>query len=201
MNRFWAASAAILVCLVCVPPAPTGAADGSGCHVRNVTRGSTGHSLKRMVRAAHEADRLRVRGRCTGGVVIGKDLTITGRGHAVVSGLEHQRVFRVREGATVTLRHLAIAHGVGKYTNQRGGGGGIYNDGVVTLSDSVVRRHRTGEDPGGAITNVGTMEIIDTLVRHNRADWGGGIGNFGTLTVVSSRVLDNEGQGSGVEAR
>lgn len=195
MHKLLVASAAVLVCLLCAPAAPTGAADCGVCHVRNVTRGSSGLSLKQMVRAAHDGDRLWVRGRCTGGVVIGKDLTIRGVGDAVVTGLERYRVFRIRAGATVTLRHLIIAHGLGKQISERGGGGGIYNEGVVTLADSIVRRCRAGEDPGGAIANYGTMTIRDTLVRHSRADWGGGIGNLGTLTVVGSRVLDNFPEG------
>lgn len=195
MRRLRAASAAVLTCLLCVPVAPVGAAGNDGCHVRNLTRGTTGHSLRQAVRAADDGDRLRVRGRCSGGVVIATDLTITGRGDAVVTGLDRDRVFLVREGATVALRGLIIAHGDGRNDGRRGGGGGIYNEGIVTLSDSIVRRARSGEDPGGAITNVGTMTIRDTLVRHSRADWGGGIANLGTLTVVGSRVADNTTQG------
>jgi hypothetical protein len=149
-----------------------------------------------MVRAAHAGDRLWLRGTCVGGVVIGKDLAITGRGDAaVVTGLDRFRVFRVREGATVTLRHLDVAHGVGVYDGTRGGGGGIYNDGTVVLVDSVVRRCWAGEDIGGAITNLGTMTIRDSAVRRSRADWGGGIGNLGTLTVVRSRIVANLTEG------
>lgn len=195
MSRLWAVGVAIVVLLLCEAFAPTEAASGSSCEVRNVTRGTTGHALKAMVRAAHEGDHLWVRGRCVGDVVIGKDLTITGKGQAVVSGLDRYRVLLIRKGARVVLRNLTITQGDGGWDGKRGGGGGIYNEGVVTLKDSVVKQARAGEDPGGAITNTGTMRIIDSVVSDSRADWGGGIGNLGTLTISGSRVLHNHPQG------
>jgi len=93
------------------------------------------------------------------------------------------------------MRDLAIVHGVGRYDGTRGGGGGIFNEGSVTLMDSVVSRATAGEDPGGAITNIGTMTVLDSTIRHSRADWGGGIGNRGMLTVIRSRVVANFPQG------
>ena len=113
MSRLWAVGVAIVVLLLCEAFAPIEAASGSSCEVRNVTRGTTGHALKAMVRAAHEGDHLWVRGRCVGDVVIGKDLTITGKGQAVVSGLDRYRVLLIREGARVVLRNLTITQGDG----------------------------------------------------------------------------------------
>jgi hypothetical protein len=167
------------------------------CRIRNTTQDTAGSSLKKMVRAASDGDRLWLRGTCVGDIVIGKDLVIRGRGdRAVVSGLDRYRVFFIREGATVRLRDLLISHGVGPYDiGERGGGGGVYNEGNVILADSVVSWATAGEDPGGAIANHGTMTIRDSVVRHSRADWGGGIGNMGTLTVLRSRVVANDPEG------
>jgi hypothetical protein len=195
MGRLGVASAAVVLCLLTMTTAPVGGADASTCRVTNVTRSTTGHSLKQAVRAANDGDHLRVRGRCIGGVIIGKDLAITGADDAVITGQDRYRVFLIKDGATVKLRHLVVARGNGRHDGIRGGGGGIYNEGTTTLSDSIVRRAWSGEDPGGAITNVGTMRVVDSLVRHSRADWGGGIGNYGTLTVVRSRVLDDRPEG------
>jgi hypothetical protein len=196
-RKLWAAIAAVVVC---IPGVSAGsvveAADPPACHVRNVTRDTAGRTLRGMTRAAQDGDRLWVRGTCVGGVVIGKDLVIAGRGdHAVVTGLEQYRVFRIRAGATVVMRHLTISHGVGWHDGTRGGGGGVYNDGTVTLVDVVVSRAQAGEDPGGAITNIGTMTVLDSIIRSSRADWGGGIGNRGILTVTGSRVVSNVPEG------
>ena len=196
MRRSRIAGAVIAVCLLGSSAAPVLAVTASSCHVRNVTQETRGGVLRTMVRAADAGDRLWVRGTCVGNIVIGKDLVIKGRGdRAVVTGLDRYRAFRIRSGATVTLRHLTIERVVGVYDGTRGGGGGIYNDGVVTLADSVVRRAKAGEDPGGAIANHGVMTIRDSVIRDSRADWGGGIGNLGTLTLVGSRVVANHPEG------
>ena len=191
-----ASTVAVLVALALTSLASPVAQATAPCRVRNATQDSVGASLKQMVRAAHDGDRLWVRGSCIGDVVIGKDLVIRGQGdRPVVTGLDRHRVFFVREGATVKLRDLLISHGVGVYDGTRGGGGGVYNEGNVILADLVVSRARAGEDPGGAIANHGTMTIRDSVIRHSRADWGGGIGNYGTLTVLRSRVVANDPQG------
>jgi hypothetical protein len=56
------ASALLLgACLLAGTPAPvTLARSGTTCHVRNVTQGTSGRSLKKTVAAAHDGDRLRV---------------------------------------------------------------------------------------------------------------------------------------------
>ena len=196
MRRSRVAGAVIAGCLLGMSATPDLAAAAPSCHVRNVTQETRGDTLRSMVRAADAGDRLWVRGTCVGNIVIGKDLVIKGRGdHAVVTGLDRYRAFRVRKGATLTLRHLTIERVVGVYDGTRGGGGGIYNEGIVTLADSIVRRAKAGEDPGGAIANHGVMTIRDSVIRDSRADWGGGIGNLGTLALVGSRVVGNHPEG------
>ncbi len=196
MRRSRVAGAVIAGCLLGMSVAPDIDAATPSCQVRNVTQETRGDVLRSMVRAADAGDRLWVRGTCVGNVIIGRDLVIKGRGdHAVVTGLDRYRAFRVRKGATVTLRNLIIERVVGVYDGTRGGGGGIYNEGIVTLADSIVRRAKAGEDPGGAIANHGLMTIRDTVIRRSRADWGGGIGNLGTLTLVGSHVAANHPEG------
>ncbi len=87
--------------LTAVPAAVTQAGSSTGCKVHNVTQDTQGSSFKRMVAAAHDGDRLRVRGTCTSnGVVIDKDLTIQGVGDgATLQGRGYfggRRVLRVR---------------------------------------------------------------------------------------------------------
>ena len=68
-----------------VAPPPTEAA--ASCRVRNVTQGTKGSSLIRMVRRSRDGDKLICRGTCDGTVVIKTDIVITGKGrHPTITG-------------------------------------------------------------------------------------------------------------------
>ena len=74
-------------------------------------------------------------------------------------------------------------------------GGGIDNDGSMTMADSVVLENRAAEwysAGGGGITNYGTLTATNTVVAGNASeDWAGGIDNTGTLTLMNSVVSNN----------
>jgi hypothetical protein len=129
--------------LLAVVPAPVTLAGSAGltCQVRNVAQDTTGPSVRTMVAAAQDGDRLRVRGTCIGAVVIDRDLTITGvDSSARLSGGDRARVLRVRAGATVTLSDLIISDGAART------GGGIHNAGTLTLVHVRIRDNRAGPD-------------------------------------------------------
>ncbi|MET0772356.1 MAG: choice-of-anchor Q domain-containing protein [Candidatus Limnocylindrales bacterium] len=189
-----------------VPATTSGAAPGGApCRIRNVTQGTVRASAARAIAAAADGDRLDISGRCDGGVVIDKDLTINGRGgHATLSGGGHGRVLRVRPGATVVITHLTFRHGAARIA------GGILNAGTLTLISSKILRNRAGPrntcgkmpDPtcdyrrterniGGGIVNDGVMTMVATRVRHNRAGVGGGVVNRGRMTIIRSTVARN----------
>lgn len=83
-------------------------------------------------------------------------------------------------------------------------GGGIENDGLMTLTDSMVSGNITGSsgsktsDSGGGIGNSGTLTLTDSSVSDNIATGngssGGGIANLllATLTLSSSTVSGNK---------
>jgi len=77
---------------------------------------------------------------------------------------------------------------------------GILNHGTARVVDSVVARHREGDDAVG-ITNHGTLTVIRSVIRDNRPCCdGGGIGNRGTLRVRDSVIRDNQGEvGGGIK--
>ena len=87
----------------------------------------------------------------TAEIVIAADTTIDGSGQAVtISGNHAVRVFTVNSGVTLNLNRLTIANG----SIASGDGGGIYNSGTLTVSNSTfsgnsatLRRH------GGGIYN------------------------------------------------
>lgn len=74
-----------------------------------------------------------------------------------------------------------------------GGGGGIHNLGIATISRSTISAN-SGSPYGGGIENLGTMTLAESTVSANSAQSdGGGIFNYagGTLTLVNSTVSGN----------
>ena len=94
--------------------------------------------------------------------------------------------FAVNFGATVAVSGLTIAHGL--VSN----GGGIYNVGTATITDSTLSHNSAGFG-GGGIYNVGTVTVTDSTLSHNSAsNYGGGLLNAGgTATVTDSTLFDN----------
>ena len=128
-----------------------------------------------------------------GPLVLNKDLTIRGPGAArlTISGNNATEVFSIDAGATDTITGLTIADG-----NADGiGGGGIDNEGTLTLDDSTLSDNHADEAllGGGGILNAGTMTIDHSAVFGNHADGGegGGIFNAGNLTLNFSVVFGN----------
>lgn len=87
-------------------------------------------------------------------------------------------------------------------------GGGIYNEqsGVVTLSkNALITFNKTSDNGGGGITNNGTMTVCDDAqISMNYANTnGGGIDNNGTLTVRGGKITCNNATkaGSGIHNR
>ncbi len=70
-------------------------------------------------------------------------------------------------------------------------GGGIYSDGNLTVSDTLVAQNRASGD-GGGIFNADTAKIIDTRIVDNTAGAGGGIDHHGgTMQLQRSTVRGN----------
>jgi uncharacterized repeat protein (TIGR01451 family) len=138
----------------------------------------------------------------SGDIVIDKNLTIVGPGAdaLIVSG---GGVY-VNSGVTAAVSGLTISDG-----------GGIYNRGNLTLTDSIVRRN-TGRGGffiqvssttveqirGGGIYNRGTLTVAGSVISENRAQYGGGIYNQGsigggTLIITNSTVSQNTSEKTG----
>jgi uncharacterized repeat protein (TIGR01451 family)/CSLREA domain-containing protein len=97
------------------------------------------------------------------------------------------RVCTVSLGATVTISGLTLSNGrvVSDY------GGGIYNAGTLTLSNSTIGA--SNAYLGGGIFNAaGKLSLSDSMVSGNSAEQGGGIDNDqGVVELVNSAVNDN----------
>jgi hypothetical protein len=119
----------------------------------------------------------------SGELRITDDVRIDGPGanRLAVSGSDLSRVFRINASVAVEMDGLTVTHGKGQIW-----GGGIRNDGSLTLSDAVVSDNVVvglpGAGPnlagfGGGIYSSGNLNVFNTIFVHNRA--AGGTGNPG----------------------
>jgi len=80
--------------------------------------------------------------------------------------------------------------------NSAGSGGGIYNAGTLTVTNSTIGNYNVGfifnGNDGGGIYNAGTLTITNSTLNNNN---GGGIYNAGMLTVTNSTIDNNYGDG------
>jgi hypothetical protein len=93
--------------------------------------------------------------------------------------------------------------GFGYFAAGLGMGGGLYNQGTLTVRDCTLSGNSTGSySEGGGIDNAGTLTVRDCTLSGNSADdGGGGIYNdyYGRLTVSNSTLSGNSaGDGVGI---
>jgi hypothetical protein len=175
--------------------APAASAATSACLVVD-TNANTGYtSLQAAVTAAAPGDTLFVKGTCTGTTEIGKNLTIGGHSASgtktsTLDGGGQGTVLAIDSGVTVTLNTLIITGGkTGRFSS----GGGIANDGTLTLNSTTVTDNTTLRE-GGGIDNVGGAVTMNgsSAVTANSASLGGGIFNF-SLSNRPGTVTMNDG--------
>lgn len=132
-------------------------------------------------------------------LVIDKDLTIDASSHRrgiVLSAGELSRIFRITDGATVTLKGLML------YRGSASNGGALINEGgtVHLLECNLIKN--TASARGGAIFNaLGTVEVVQGNFDINRAAEGAAIANNPTceLRVRFSAFSEGEAeQGGGI---
>ena len=117
-----------------------------------------------------------------------------------VSGNKASRVFSIAVGVTVDISNVIIADGAAIE------GGGIHNEGTLTLDNCTLTNNST-DGYGGAICNYSTesdsvplLTITNCTFTGNSADEGGGIANVndeqnyefsGTVTITGSTFSGN----------
>ncbi len=135
-----------------------------------------------------------------------------------ISGNASSRIFQVNTGATVLLNALIITNA---YSDD-GNGGGIYNRGILTVTNCSVVNNidargnggngQSGSDGyGGGIYNSGTLTVNNSILANN-TDHGGGGGNggdggsahgggiyndTGATATVNNSTLTNNNSGAG----
>jgi predicted outer membrane repeat protein len=139
----------------------------------------------------------------SGELLIKQNITIVGRAdrNLTLSGGNHSRVFYVAKTTkNATLSGLTISNGSANGpTNTDIQGGGIANDGTLTLSNTTLSSN-TAINNGGGISNDGTLTLSGCTLSNNSVPQGGyeggGIANFGTLSV-SGCILSNNSAAEG----
>ncbi len=116
-------------------------------------------------------------------------LTIDGDNAVTVDGAGSFRVFSVNAGAALTLQDITVANG----NAGAGFGGGISNDGTLTVSGGTLSTN--GASQGGGIYNAsGTVTVTGSTLSGNTATGNGGGAIFntsGTVTVLDSTLSGN----------
>jgi CSLREA domain-containing protein len=108
-------------------------------------------------------------------------------------GLTRGGAIRVDPGASLTMNGGRVASSLAPGV---GFGGGIYNEGTLTLNGVWVSGNRTnnsGFGQGGGIytERTGVTKIFDSTLSGNGADGGGGLAGPGHTLVVRSSFLGN----------
>ncbi|MGB2897189.1 MAG: choice-of-anchor Q domain-containing protein, partial [Anaerolineales bacterium] len=97
-------------------------------------------------------------------------------------------------GCTVILNTVRLSDN--ECTEMTCDGGGIRNDSVLQLIDSVVENNHAEDRGGGIYSGVNTLiptqtTIVNSVLRGNSADAGGGIYSRQTLQIAGSLIWNN----------
>ncbi len=123
-------------------------------------------------------------------ITVDRDLTIQGQGatNTAVDGTGISgSVFTISAGVTATIQDVTIRNGSAFL------GGGIYNNGTVTISNGTLSGNSAGYGGGGILNGGGATATISnsTLSSNSAAVVAGGILNEGTLTISNSTLSSN----------
>lgn len=101
------------------------------------------------------------------------------------------RILHVSGTGSLTLDGLTIMSGLSVAETL---GGGIFNDGILTITNSTISSNSTNAGGGGGIFNNGQMSIINSIISENSSLLGGsgGIENGGTMTITKCTIFGND---------
>lgn len=127
--------------------------------------------------------------------VVLRPLTINGNGSTVQRALAVSTpAFRVLANiSNLGLRALTIRNG-----SVPADGGGIWNNGMLELTDVIIEGNRA-QFGGGGLFNVdpGTVELVRCQIVNNEASQGGGVRSDNGLEATESDFSGNEASSSG----
>lgn len=144
-----------------------------------------------------------------GQIVIAKSLTIAGPGSntLTISGNNAGRIFRISDGAVVSLSGMTLRDGrIGANANDVFGGGIWVTDSTLSLTNMVLQNNTarfSGTNPtitlgfGGAIALYNSVLSVTTsrISNNNGHTFGGIYSTNGIVSVISSTIASNTGIG------
>ncbi len=119
-----------------------------------------------------------------------------------VSGGNAVQVVSVNSSVTATLSALTVTGG-----SAASSGGGIINNGILTIADSTIISN-SAADSGGGIDNTNYLTINGSTIASNDVidanGAGGGVENSGTLLITNTTIAENgvsgqNGVGGGID--
>jgi CSLREA domain-containing protein len=138
---------------------------------------------------------------------IDHDVNINGPGanQLSIDGAGSYRIFNIGNGRTVSIKDLTITNG------NESQGGGIYNTGTLTITNTVVTGNTattSGEGDGGGIFNqAGSLTVINSTISDNTASDGNGGGilnrDGATANISGSAISCNHadnGHAGGIQS-
>jgi hypothetical protein len=146
----------------------------------------------------------------SGQLTVTDDVTIDGGSAAdvTISGNQSSRIFWVSGEpfrGTLDLRNVTLVNGL--VGGGLAAGGGILNEGTLSVTRTVFAGNSATLYDGGGIHNSGTLTVTDsTFLGNSAGDWGGAISSYykgvagsATLTVTNSTFSGNSAaDGAGI---
>jgi hypothetical protein len=137
----------------------------------------------------------------SGELLLNKSLTVTGPGANLLSvqrsaaaGTSNFRIFNIASNVTATISGLTIANG--NASSGIGAGGGIFNNGTLTVANVTISGNSAVVAGGGISNSSGTLTLSGSTVSGNSAGGGAGISG-GTANVINSTISGNTATGNG----
>jgi hypothetical protein len=129
-------------------------------------------------------------------------ISIVGAGadSTIIDGNGTDRVMSIDFGRTASISGVAIRNGYVSGVGGSGGGGGIYNNGSLTVSGSTLTGNHAST--GGGIYDIHSLTVLNSIISQNMTvSSAGGIFSSGDLNVRNSTVEANStgGLGGGIE--
>ena len=130
-------------------------------------------------------------------LVVDSSVTATVSGVTVEDGDTSSEGGGISNNGTLTLQYSTIAN-----NTDEGGSGGISSQGggALTVEDSTVSGNNGGDGYGGGISNSdGPLIVQGSIISGNTAGEGGGIFSVASLTVEDSTIANNTAEaGAGI---